>query len=250
MHRLKNNNKMGDEIMAKIGMLGGFGPESTLDYYRLLIEEYRSKSKDESNPEIIIYSMDINKLLKLVADEEWENLTEYLLDGIKILEKGGADFGFISANTPHIVFDRIKELSSIPLISIVEKTCEHIKKAGIKKIGLLGTKFTMQSDFYKKVCDKEVLEIFYPNEKEQDYIQNKLMTEIELGKFVDETRDALLDIIKRMIKDNSIEGVILGCTELPLILTKSEFGIQFFNTSKIHVESIIEHYLNISEECI
>lgn len=231
--------------MTKIGMIGGLGPESTLDYYRLLIEECRSKSKDERNPEIIIYSMDINKLLKLVEDEEWDKLVNFLIEGIKVLEKSGADFGFISANTPHIVFDKIKELSPIPLISIVEKTGEYIKREGIKKVGLLGTKFTMESDFYKKVFDKEGIDIFYPNNEEVEYIQHKLMTEIELGKFLDETRMGLLNIIKRMIKDNSIEGVILGCTELPLILTKSEFGIQFFNTSKIHVESIIEHYLNI-----
>lgn len=234
--------------MAKIGMIGGLGPESTLDYYRLLIDEYRSKSNEESNPEIIIYSMDINRLLKLVENQEWDNLVNVLVDGIKVLEKGGADFGFISANTPHIVFDRIKELSTIPLISIVEKTGEYIKKEGIKKVGLLGTKFTMESDFYKKVFDREGIEIFYPNDKEVKYIQHKLMTEIELGNFLDKTKEGLLNIIKRMIKDNSIEGVILGCTELPLILTKSEFGIPFFNTSKIHVESIIKHYLNISEE--
>lgn len=247
MNKLKNNFYKGDEIMAKIGMIGGLGPESTLDYYRLLIEEHKSKSKEEGNPEIIIYSMDINKLLKLVGNKEWDNLTEYLSDGIKTLEKSGADFAFISSNTPHIIFDRLKELSPIPLVSIVEKTCEYIKKTGIKKVGLLGTKFTMESDFYEKACNKEGLELFYPNEKEQEYIQNKLMTEIELGQFFEETKAGLLEIIKRMMEDNSIEGVILGCTELPLILTKDEFGIPFFNTSKIHVESIIEHYLNISE---
>ncbi len=234
--------------MAKIGMIGGLGPESTLDYYRLLIDEYRSKSNEESNPEIIIYSMDINKLLKLVENEEWDKFVNFLVDGIKVLEKGGADFGFISANTPHIVFDRIKELSTIPLISIVEKTGEYIKREGIKMVGLLGTKFTMESDFYKKVFDREGIEIFYPNDEEVKYIQHKLMTEIELGNFLDETKEGLLNIIKRMIKDNSIEGVILGCTELPLILTKSEFGIPFFNTSKIHVESIIENYINVSKE--
>lgn len=233
--------------MTKIGMIGGFGPESTLDYYRLLIETYRSKSKDESNPEIIIYSMDINTLMKLVANKEWDNLVEWLVNGIKVLQKGGADFGFISANTPHIVFDRVKELSPIPLISIVDRTCEHIKKIGIKKVGLLGTKFTMQSDFYKRTCNRDDIEIFVPNEKEQNYIQHKLMTEIELGKFLDETKEGLINIIKRMINDNSIEGVILGCTELPLILTKSEADIPFFNTTKIHVESIIKHCLNINE---
>ena len=234
--------------MAKIGMIGGFGPESTLDYYRLLIETYRRMSKDESNPEIIIYSMDINKFMNLVENQELDNLVEWLVNGIKVLEKGGADFGFISANTPHIVFDRINELSPIPLISIVEKTCEYITNVGVKKVGLLGTKFTMQSDFYKTACDREGIELFCPKEIEQDYIQHKLMTEIELGQFLDETREGLINIIRRMIKDNSIEGVILGCTELPLILTRSEFGIPFFNTSKIHVDSIIEHYLNISEE--
>ena len=234
--------------MTKIGMIGGLGPESTLDYYRLLIETYRNKVNDESNPEIIIYSMDMNILMKLVSNKQWDNLVEWLVNGIKVLQKGGADFGFISANTPHIVFERVKELSPIPLISIVDKTCEYIKKIGIKKVGLLGTSFTMESDFYQRICNREDIEIFLPNEKEQDYIQHKLMTEIELGKFLDETREGLLDIIKKMINDNSIEGVILGCTELPLILTKSEFGIPFFNTSKIHVESIIEYYLNISEE--
>jgi aspartate racemase len=233
--------------MTKIGMIGGLGPESTLDYYRLLIETYRNKVNDESNPEIIIYSMDMNILMKLVSNKQWDNLVEWLVNGIKVLQKGGADFGFISANTPHIVFERVKELSPIPLISIVDKTCEYIKKIGIKKVGLLGTSFTMESDFYQRICNREDIEIFLPNEKEQDYIQHKLMTEIELGKFLDETREGLLDIIKKMINDNSIEGVILGCTELPLILTKSEFGIPFFNTTKIHVESIINHCLNISE---
>lgn len=233
--------------MTKIGMIGGFGPESTLDYYRLLIETYRIKSKDESNPEIIIYSMDINILMKLAANKEWDNLVEWLVNGIEVLQKGGADFGFISANTPHIVFDRVKELTPIPLISIVDKTCEHIKKIGVKKVGLLGTKFTMQSDFYKRACNREDIELFVPNEKEQDYIQHKLMTEIELGKFLDETKEGLINIIKRMIIDNSIEGVILGCTELPLILSKSEEGIPFFNTTQIHVESIIKNYLNINK---
>lgn len=233
--------------MTKIGMIGGLGPESTLDYYRSIIETYRNESKGESNPEIIIYSMDINYVLKLVENKEWDNLVECLVNGIKALKNAGADFAFISANTPHVVFDRVNELSPIPLISIVDKTCEYIKKIGVKKVGLLGTGFTMQSDFYKKACNRDGIELFVPNEKEQEYIQYKLMTEIELGKFSDETRQGLLDIIKRMINDNSIEGIILGCTELPLILTKSEYGIPFFNTTQIHVESIIKQYLMINK---
>lgn len=233
--------------MAKIGMIGGFGPQSTLDYYRLLVETYNHEANDESNPEIIIYSMDINILMKLVVNEQWDTLVEWLVNGIEVLHKAGADFGFISANTPHIVFDRVNELSPIPLLSIVDETCNYIKKIGIKKVGLLGTKFTMQSEFYQKACNKNNVQIFVPNEKDQEYIHNKLMTEIELGNFLDETRKGLIDIIKRMIDDNSIEGIILGCTELPLILTKGELGIPFLNTTQIHVESIIRYYLYIDE---
>lgn len=234
--------------MIKIGMIGGLGPESTLDYYKLLIKTYRNKAECENNPEIIIYSMDINSLLKLIGNKQWDDVVEWLVNGIKVLHNAGADFGFISANTPHIVFDRVNELSPIPLISIVDKTCEYIKNTCVKKVGLLGTSFTMESDFYKKACNKENLEIFVPNKEEQDYIQNKLMTEIELGNFLEETRDGLLNIIKRMINDNSIEGIILGCTELPLILTEnSYFNIPFFNTTEIHVNSIIDYYLDVTK---
>lgn len=230
--------------MSKIGMIGGFGPESTLDYYRLLIETYRNKVSKKNYPEIIIYSMDINILMNLVENKQWDDLVKWLVKGVEVLYKGGADFGFISANTPHIVFEKVKELSPIPLISIIDKTCDYVEKIGIKKVGLLGTRFTMQSDFYKKACDKANIQLFVPSEKEQDYIHEKLMTEIELGDFLDETREGLIDIIKRMINDNSIEGVILGCTELPLILTKNELGIPFFNTTQIHVESIIKHFIS------
>jgi len=229
--------------MARIGMIGGFGPESTLDYYRLLIETYREKVSDACNPEIVIFSMDVNKLIHMIANEQWDVTVEWLVDGLRVLHKAGADFGFISANTPHIVFNRVKKLSPIPLLSIVEETCKSIEKLDVKKVGLLGTLFTMQSDFYQNVFNNNDIQIVVPNGEEQQYIHNKLMTEIELGRFLDETREGLLDIVKRMITENSIEGLILGCTELPLILTKDEFGIPFFNTSKIHVDSVIQYYI-------
>lgn len=227
--------------MKKIGMIGGFGPESTLDYYRLLIETYRKEVKNDSYPQIIINSLDINVLLDMVANKQWDKLIGWLVNGIDDLYKAGATFGFISANTPHIVFDRINELSPIPLISIVEETCKRIDELGIKKVGLIGTKFTMESSFFQKVFDKSNIEIIVPKEEEKNYIHNKLITEIELGQFLDTTQKGLLNIVKRMIDEDSIEGLILGCTELPLILTKDEFGIPFFNTTKIHVESIINY---------
>lgn len=230
--------------MTRIGMIGGFGPESTLDYYRLLIETHRCKVNDGNYPEIIINSMNMSVLMRHMESQEWDQLVKWLIEGIDDLYRAGADFGFISANTPHIVFDRVSEHSPIPLISIVAETCRYIKKTGCQRVALLGTRFTMQSDFYQQACNREGIEVVIPNESEQFYLQDKLMTEIELGIFQDETRQGLLSIINRLKKTDAIEGVILGCTELPLILPESDGGIPFFNTSKIHVESIIDYYQN------
>ncbi|TCT11620.1 aspartate racemase [Natranaerovirga pectinivora] len=229
--------------MKKIGMIGGFGPESTLDYYRLLIDQYHQLHGEGGLPEIIIYSMDIYFLLNTVEQKRWDDLIEYLLKGINTLAKAGADFGFISANTPHIVFSRLKSLSPIPLISIVEETSKKTKEIGLQKVGLLGTSYTMQSSFFQEVFANDNILIVVPREEEQEYIQHKLMTEIELGEFNEGTRKGLLGIVKRMVDEESIEGLILGCTELPLILIKDEFGIPFLNTTKIHVDSVIRYYL-------
>lgn len=227
--------------MKKIGMIGGFGPESTLDYYRMLVETYREKIDNNSYPEIIIYSLDIYKLLDMVAKNQWEELVEWLSSAIKALHSAGADFAFISANTPHIVFDQVKQLSPIPLISIIEEVGNKTLSLGIEKVGLLGTLFTMQNKFYQEVFDKKNIEIVVPHKEEQHYIHNKLMTEIEIGIFKDETREQLLNIIKRMKSEEGIEGVILGCTELPLILTKDEFDIHFINPTISHIDSILKY---------
>ena len=228
--------------MKKIGMIGGLGPESTLDDYNQLIRSYREKSGSINAPEIIVYSMDLTSVLNLIDEKKYDVLIEKLVQAINSIYRAGADFAFISANTPHVVFEEVNKLSPIPLISIIEETCKKVKECKVKKAGLLGTEFTMKSDFYKKAAESYDLEIVIPEKEEQLYIQDKLMSEIELGIFLDETRNGLLGIIKRMIDDEKIDGIILGCTELPLILTKSEFGIEFFNTTKIHVDSIIEYY--------
>jgi aspartate racemase len=222
-------------------MIGGFGPESTLDYYRLLIETYREKFDNTSYPEILIYSLDINKLLDMVAEKQWNELAQWLSGAINALYRAGADFAFISANTPHIVFDRVKQLSPIPLISIIEAARNTTLSLELKKVGLLGTLFTMQSKFYQEVFERENIEIVVPDEEEQHYIHSKLMTEIEIGIFKNETREGLLKIIRRMKDEEGIKGVILGCTELPLILTREEFDMRFINPAISHVESILKY---------
>ena len=229
--------------MKKIGMIGGVGPESTVDYYQRMIQLYRQKVSDDSYPEIIINSIDMTAMLKMIADKDFDDLIDLLTDGVNSLYQAGADFGFISSNTPHIVFEQVQKQSSIPLISIVEATRKSAETLKLKKIGLLGTLFTMQSSFYQAEFDQSGILLVAPSEKEQQYIHQKLMTEIEQGVFLDSTREDLLKIVKRMLVEDSIDGVILGCTELPLILTKDEFGIPLLNTTKIHVESIIDELL-------
>jgi len=224
-------------------MIGGVGPESTVDYYQRMIQLYRQKVSDDSYPEIIINSIDMTAMLKMIADKDFDGLIDLLTNGVNSLYQAGADFGFISSNTPHIVFEQVQKQSSIPLISIVEATRKSAETLNLKKIGLLGTLFTMQSSFYQAEFDQSGILLVTPSEKEQQYIHQKLMTEIEQGVFLDSTREDLLKIVKRMLVEDSIDGVILGCTELPLILTKDEFGIPFLNTTKIHVESIIDELL-------
>ncbi len=230
----------------KIGMLGGIGPESTVDYYQRLIKLYQKNISGDDYPEIIINSINMTAMLKLVSEKDWDGLTGMLADGLRALQNSGADLAFIASNTPHIVFEQVKRLSAIPLLSIVEAARLEAEKQELKKVGLLGTLFTMQSSFYQAEFDKSGIETVVPNEEEQRYIQQKLFSEIERGVFLEDTRGGLLKIVNRLIIDAEIDGVILGCTELPLILTKDEFGIPFLNTTEIHVRRIFDKYVELS----
>lgn len=227
--------------MKTIGILGGLGPESTSDYYREIISAFNSRYAELAYPEIIIYSANINEFMQLVKVSSRDKLIEWLSGKIQCLHNAGAEFAVIASNTPHIVFDEIQALSPIPLLSIVEQTSKKAQQMGLKKLGLLGTKLTMESDFYRKPFIQQGMSVVVPAENEQTLIHHRLFSEIELGIFKDSTRSELLDIAKRMVDQDKIDALILGCTELPLILTKNEFGIPFLNTTAIHCESIIEY---------
>jgi aspartate racemase len=226
----------------KIGMVGGIGPESTVDYYRRIIRLYRETTGSDHYPEIEVNSINMTAMLKLVAEQDWDALTAMLLRAVDSLCRAGAGFAFIASNTPHIVFERVRQASPIPLVSIVEAARREAERRALKKTGLLGTLFTMQSGYYQAEFDKSGIAIVVPDEPERLYIQRKLFSEIEQGIFLDSTREGLLRIVRRLIDDHAIDGVVLGCTELPLILTRDEFGIPFLNTTEIHVRRILERY--------
>lgn len=228
--------------MKKIGIIGGLGPEPTIEYYRIITGHFHNRSK--GYPRIVIYSMDVYELGSMFEEENYPEVVETLLEGIGAVSGAGADFGLIAANTPHIVFDEVQKKTRLPLLSIVSETLKEVKGAGFSRAGLLGTKYTMRSDLFQKEFAPAGLDIFVPEETGQEYIQEKIYSEIARGRFLDSTRDGLLEIIKRLIDDHHIECVILGCTELPLILDREEFGIPFLNTTRIHAESAIRYCLS------
>jgi aspartate racemase len=226
--------------MKTLGMVGGLGPESTIDYYQKIIALYRERIGDGSYPEFVINSVDLSKGLGFMAANDLAGMADYLLEAISKLARAGVDFGLIAANTPHIVFDDVAPKSPIPLISIVEATCATAKLRKLQRLALFGTRYTMQATFYPKVFSREGIELLVPEPNDQDYIHDKYMNELVPGKFLPETRASLLAIVDRMKISSDIDGVILAGTELPLILCDPDYsGIPFLNTTEIHVEAAV-----------
>jgi aspartate racemase len=231
--------------MKTLGIIGGLGPESTVDYYQRIIALYRERTGDGSYPEFIIKSVNLRKGLDFMDANDLTGMADYLLEGIGKLADAGADFGLISANTPHIVFNDVAPKSPIPLISIVEATCAAAKALRLKRLTLFGTRYTMQGTFYPKVFSREGIELLVPEPNDQDYIHDKYMNELVPGKFLPDTRAGLLAIVDRVKAESDIEGVILAGTELPLILRSPDHnGIAFLNTTKIHVEAAVTEMLS------
>jgi aspartate racemase len=230
--------------MQTLGIIGGIAPESTVEYYRLIIASYRRQTADGSYPPLLINSIDLTKLLGLVAAARLPEVTEYLLAELQKLARAGADLALLASNTPHIVFDDLERQSPIPLISIVECACQQAKSLGLKKVGLFGTRFTMQAKFYPAVFAREGIAVVTPDPADQDYIHTKYMDELINATFLPETRAGLLAIVERLKKQADIQGVLLGGTELPLILRDNGgTGIPFLDTSRIHAESAVARIL-------
>ncbi len=226
--------------MKTLGIIGGTGPESTIEYYRLIIAAYRQEKQDGSYPPIIINSIDLKTMLDLIGADQLVEVAQYLLDEIKRLARAGADLGLLASNTPHIVFDDLRRHSPIPLISIVESACDAAKALGITTVGLIGTRFTMQGRFYQDVFSTQGITLVVPEFDEQEYIHDAYMNELVKGIVLPETRKRLLTIVEQLVKREHIEGVILGGTELSLILGDvTACGIPFLDTAKIHVHCAV-----------
>ena len=230
--------------MKTLGIVGGIGPESTIEYYRFIIAEYRERTKDDTYPHIQIDSIDVSKGIALVQSGDREALADYVGAGFQRLARAGAEIGLMAANTPHIAFDQIQRRSPIPLLSIVQATCDHAKKLGMKRLALLGTGFTMKGSFYPDVFSRAGMELLIPNAEELAYIHEKYLGELLKNQFLPETKAHMLAIVDRLEKEEKVEGVILAGTELPLILRDPERkGVPFLDTTLIHVSAAVDAIL-------
>lgn len=224
----------------KIGIVGGIGPESTVDYYKSIIYKYKNFKQDGSYPKIVIDSIDMKEVLYFISTKQWYKLVDILVASLNNLYIAGANIGVISSNTPHIVFQKVKKFSPMPVLSIVEETRERAKELGLRKLALLGTITTMEETFYQDSFLKSAIDIVVPRKAEREYINQRIMTELENGIINKRTKEGLLSIIGRMKREENIDGVILGCTEIPIILKNGDMNIPFLNTVAIHVDAIIE----------
>jgi aspartate racemase len=233
--------------MKTIGILGGLGPEATIDYYKEMIKLVNSRRAVGrlTYPEIIIYSVNMGRFIGYLDVKDYAAAVSYISGCISRLEYAGADFAAISANTPHMFFKEIQQRVHIPLISIVETCCERAKQMELKRCGLFGTRYTMNADFYAEIFEPEGIQVIVPEMKDIDRINELLFTELELGIFKDNTRNELVDMVQKMKDKHQIDALILGCTEFPIMFSEDQYlEIPFLNTTRIHVEEIIRYSIS------
>lgn len=235
---MDNNSRM-----RTLGILGGLGPESTIDYYRSIIASMRERRPKGGNPHLVINSLDVDEVIQLLNAGRVDELADYITQGVEALVRAGAEIGCIAANTPHLVFDEVERRSEIPLISIVRATAEHAKSLGLEKVGLLGTGFTMRASFYPEELQRAEIDLVTPTEPERQWIHQKYIGELLKNQFLPSTKSAILGVAQRMKSQEGVGAVVLAGTELPLLLRESEADVPFLDSTLIHVKAIVEALL-------
>ena len=222
--------------MKIIGLIGGMSWESTVAYYQIINKVIKDKLGGLHSAKCILYSVDFEEIEECQKNGDWDRSTEILGDVALSLEKAGADFIVICTNTMHKVVSGVEKYIKLPILHIAEITAIELKKAGIRKIGLLGTKYTMQQDFYKQILIDNGIEVVIPNSKDIEIVNSVIFNELCLGKIKKESKDKYLRIIENLSKDG-VEGIILGCTEIGLLVKQEDTDIPLFDTTNIHATS-------------
>ena len=225
--------------MKKIGLVGGMGPESTLDYYKQITSKYEQK-QPRSFPPLVMDSLDVFEILKDEENGEQDLLVQKLNHSVQNLQAAGADFAVLTANTPHIVFDELQNVSSLPLISILDSTARAIQASKQKRVLLLGTGVTMRKSFFVDKLREYSIEAVVPNAAEIERISSIIADELELGIVNPDSKQYLIAVIENY-RSSGVQGVILGCTELPLAISASDVSVKVYDTVKIHVDEILKY---------
>ena len=229
--------------MKKIGLIGGTGPESTIEYYKGIEYGVQRRSGRSFFPHLTIESLSVFDVLGFCERRDYAGLTEYLLKGIKNLAAAGAECAALTGITPHIVFDELAAAAPIPLISMVDTARDHAAECGYKKICLLGTLPTMDGTFFQSSFAKRGIEVVTPNAEEKRCIETKIETELEFGKVLPETQRSFREIVERIIQEEKVQAVVLGCTELPLVFRDMELSVPYIDVMQIHIGALIQMIL-------
>ena len=224
--------------MTTVGIVGGLGPESTIDYYRRILEAW-GRDNPASAPSIVIDSLDVRRALRLVETDR-PGLIDYLLASLGRLAGAGVDFIAMTANTPHIVFDELAARSAVPLLSIVDTCAQEAQRRGLGRLGLLGTRFTMEAPFYPEVCARYGIAVVTPDAKDRAWVHTRYVDEFLAGEFRDDTRREFVSLVGRLRDEKHIDGIILGGTELSLLLTTPVIAdVPALDTTALHVAAIV-----------
>ncbi len=244
------NDKYGDKMkkMKTIGLIGGLSWESSIEYYRIINEGVKKRLGGLHSAKCIMYSFDLDEIAKLQHSGNWSEATKMMIDAAQSLERAGADFIVICTNSMHKVFDEMQKNIKIPILHIVDATAEKIKEPGLKKVGLLGTKYTMEDDFYKgRLSKNHGIEVIMPNEKERQVVHGVIYNELCIGKISKESKEKFKNIIAGLDKSGA-EGVILGCTEIPLLIKQKDCRIPCLTLRKYMQKRLSNMLLKISNE--
>lgn len=226
----------------KIGIIGGLSPESTVSYYLHITRTYVERYGDYGYPEILIYSVNLENYHCWRSENRWDLVAENLIDAAKSLQKAGADFGLIATNTMHKVFDVVQNAVSLPLIHLVDVTALKAQEMGLKKLGLLGTQYTMSDGFYHEKISQFGLNVIVPHSEDQKIIHKIIVEELVQGKLLEDSRSEYIRIINKLTSKGA-EGIILGCTEIPLLIKQNDSSVPILDTAIIHAEAALERAL-------
>ena len=230
--------------MKTIGMIGGMSWESSIEYYRIINEAVREKLGGLHSAKSIMYSVEFAEIEALQHQNRWDELASIMIEAARSLERGGADFVIICTNTMHKLYDDVQKNIQIPMLNIADATAEKIKTEGIQKIALLGTRFTMEEDFYKgRLVDKYGLEVIIPAEDEMKIVHRVIYDELCAGMINSDSKQKYADIIQRLVAKGA-EGVILGCTEIGLLVKPQDSPVPLFDTTEIHARAAVNYALS------